>query len=518
MQYSYLELAQLLISQIQSQQYRVGERLPSVRALAKMYQLSPSTAVRCYRHLENSGFIHAQSKSGMYVADWKLLHSQNNIPQAKAGLNSTAGAIQLPRNKAAIVLTQQASPRGDALPSKHRVAPPAYEELMSLQHRMSQLYELTEQPLKWQLHLASADPNWYACNKLAKLLKQALVLHPHLIGQYPNGSGWPELKQALSQWMRSFGLDLSENELLITNGSTEATSLALQAVAQPGDCIAVESPVYFGVLQTIEKLGLKAIEIPCNAGTGLSLEALEYALEHQGSIKAVVAMSSFQNPTGSCMPDNHKKKLLKLIEKHQIMLIEDDVFGDLSHQVERPAPIKVWDKHERVIYIGSCSKSLAPGFRIGWIAGGRYHAAIKSLKLSYSLVSPLLEQVALAEFIKGGDMALHLRQLRQRLASNVGLAVKAVAQYFPYGTKVISPAGGWWLWLELPPSISSLSLLKLAIANSISFTPGMVFTNTGKLNHHLRINYARPWAEIEMALQELGQLAHQQSINSNQHN
>lgn len=478
MQYSYLELAEHLKREISAGRYRIGERLPSVRSYAEAQRVSAATAVRCYRHLESLGLVEARSKSGMYVADWE------------------AQRINLDQVRKASVNTQ--------------VPPLEFDKLVSLQHRMTQLYALTAQPLQLGLHLANAAAPWYPCEELARIGQRLLRKDALALGTYPTGTGLPAFKTALVNWLAHCGLDLQPQDILITNGSTEALNVALRAVAQPGDAVIVESPVYFGLLQMIENLGLKAVEIPCVPGSGISLEALEYALEHHAGVRAVVAMPNFQNPLGCVMPEKNKRRLLKLVEQYDIALIEDDVFGDLSHQQERPQPVKAWDKHGRVIYCGSCSKSLAPAFRVGWVAAGRYQARIESLKLSNSLVTPLFEQAVLAEYLQSGALPSHLRKLSARLSANVPLALDAVQRYFPAGTQVLSPAGGWWLWMELPKQVDSLALLRLSVGQGIAFTPGTLFSNSAKYAHFMRLNIGRPWGrEMEQGIKTLGKLVRQ---------
>lgn len=482
-QHSYLQLAQQVRRDIAQRRYAPGERLPSVRSLAAAQGVSVATVVRCYRHLEALGAVQARHKSGMYVAE----------PSASP---ARAGGAATPARAGA----DRAAP-----------APPVeFDRLVSLEHRMTQLYALTtQQPLQWGLHLANAAPAWYPTEALARIAQRLLRSQPEMLGAYPTGSGLPELRAELAGWMATYGLDLQPDELLVTNGSTEALNVALRAVARPGDAVVVESPVYFGLLQMLGNLGLRAIELPCTPGEGMSLEALEYALEHQSGVRAVVAMPNFQNPLGHTMPDRNKRRLLRLVEQHDLALIEDDVFGDLSHTPHRPQPVKAWDRHGRVIYCGSSSKSLAPAFRLGWASGGRWHARMESLKLSTSLAAPWLEQAVMADFLRTGGLQPHLRRLRERLAQTTPRAAEAVRKYFPAGTRVHSPAGGWWLWLELPEPVDALALLRLAVAQGIAFTPGALFsTHTAKYASYLRLNIARPWTrELEQAVRRLGQLA-----------
>ncbi len=479
MQHSYRQIAEQLNQLIRSHQYQIGERLPSVRTFADQHHVSVSTVLRCYRYLESIGMIEARAKSGMYVADWKTRHT--TIP------GTTHVKSQQPETRVI-----------------------EYDKLRSLQHRMTELYSLTDQPLQWRLHLASAAPEWYPTKEMSKIAQTILRQCPEILGEYPTGTGLAALKEQLVCWLATFSLDVQTSELLITNGSTEALSVALRAVAQAGDTIVVESPVYFGLLQVIENLGMKAIAVPCIEDQGMSMEALDYVLEHQTGLKAIVVMPNFQNPLGCTMPDKNKKHLLRLAEQYDLAVIEDDVFADLSPQTERPKPIKAWDKHGRVIYCGSCSKSMAPGFKVGWVAGGRHHAKIASLKLSHSLVTPLFEQAVLAEFMQTGALHAHLRKLRERLAANIPAANLALRTYFPLGTRLVSSAGGWWIWIALPQQVDALVLLRRAVAMGLSFTPGALFSNSEKFSHYLRLNIARPWGrEMELGMKLLGELVHE---------
>jgi len=406
LQHSYLQLAQQVRRDITLKRYAPGERLPSVRALAAAQGVSVATVVRCYRHLEALGVVQARHKSGMYVAEPAPVRA---APGAKDGADPSGGPGLQARARPA-------------------VPPPVeFDRLVSLEHRMTQLYALTtQQPLQWGLHLANAAPAWYPTEALARIAQRLLRSQPEMLGAYPTGSGLPALRTELAGWMATYGLDLQPDELLVTNGSTEALNVALRAVTRPGDAVVVESPVYFGLLQMLGNLGLRAIELPCTPGEGMSLEALEYALEHQSGVRAVVAMPNFQNPLGHVMPDRNKRRLLRLVEQHDLALIEDDVFGDLSHTPHRPQPVKAWDRHGRVIYCGSSSKSLAPAFRLGWTSGGRWHARMESLKLSTSLAAPWLEQAVMAEFMRSGGLQPHLRRLRERLAQTTPRAAEAV--------------------------------------------------------------------------------------------
>ncbi len=479
MQHTYLQIARALQTDIEAARYAVGEKLPSVRQYAQAMGVSPSSVTRCYRHLEALGYVTTRLKSGMYVADWKASFApqRNTTPMAQAS--------ELPAFE--------------------------FQKLASVQDRLSQLHALTAQTLRLGLHLANATAAWYPCEALARIGQRLLRSQPELLGSYPTGTGLPALKMELVRHLGLGGQDLTPDDLLITHGGTEAMQLALRAVTQPGDTVVVESPVYFGLLQMIEGLGLKALEVPSSVhGQGISVEALAYALEHNTAIKAIVVMPSFQNPLGTQMPPSAKRQLIRLSQQHQVSLIEDDVFGDLSPDSERPQPLKAWDKLGHVIYCGSASKSISPAFRLGWIAAGRHQSRVNALKLSSTLSTPVFEQHVLAAYFQSGALPAHLRNLRQRLQSCIRPATEAVKKYFPTGTKITSPIGGWWLWLELPEPFDTMPLLHLSVPLGIGFAPGGLFSTSSKFAHCMRVNIGRPWdREMDQGFKTLGSLAKQ---------
>jgi DNA-binding transcriptional MocR family regulator len=487
MQHTYLQIARTLQTAIEADRYAVGEKLPSVRQYAQAMGVSMSSVTRCYRHLEALGYVTTRLKSGMYVADWKAFAPQRQT-------TSMTQASDLPAFE--------------------------FQKLASVQDRLSQLHALTAQPLRLGLHLANATAAWYPCEALARIGQRLLRSQPELLGSYPTGTGLPALKMELVRHLGLGGQDLTLDDLLITHGGTEAMQLALRAVTQPGDTVVVESPVYFGLLQMVEGLGLKALEVPSTVhGQGISVEALAYALEHNSAIKAIVVMPSFQNPLGTQMTPAAKHQLIRLSQQYQVSLIEDDVFGDLSPDSERPQPLKAWDKLGDVIYCGSASKSISPAFRLGWIAAGRHQSRVNALKLSSTLSTPVFEQHVLATYFQSGALPAHLRTLRQRLQSCIQPATEAVKKYFPIGTKVTRPIGGWWLWIELPEPFDTMALLHLSVPLGIGFAPGGLFSTSSKFAHCMRLNIGRPWdREMEQGFKTLGSLAKQLMTPKNKPN
>jgi DNA-binding transcriptional MocR family regulator len=305
------------------------------------------------------------------------------------------------------------------------------------------------------------------------------------------------------------GVPLAERELVITNGAMEALNLCLQAVTQPGDVVVVESPTFYAALQALERLHLKAVEVATDPREGVDLDALAALLERQ-PVAACWFMPSFQNPLGALMPPERKQALVALLARHQVPLIEDDVYGELHAGARRPPPAKAFDREGGVLHCSSFSKCLAPGYRVGWAAAGRFAPAVERLKMSSSLATAIPPQLALVDYLGQGGYDRHLRRLREALATQQQRALRLVERHFPVGTRVTRPLGGYFLWLELPPSVDALALHHRAMAHHISTAPGVLFSADHRFTHHLRLNVGHPGdARFDAALRRLGELAHE---------
>jgi DNA-binding transcriptional MocR family regulator len=278
-------------------------------------------------------------------------------------------------------------------------------------------------------------------------------------------------------------------------------------VAKAGDIIAIESPAFFGTLQAIESLGMQALEIPSDPDTGISLEALALALE-RWPVKAVAVVGNFSNPTGSLMPDSHKSRLVKMLAGRDIPLIEDDIYADLAHGRERPRSAKAYDRDGNVLLCSSFSKTIAPGYRVGWIVPGRWRQVVEHLKYVGTMANATLPQLAMADYLADSRYERHLVRVRRAYADRLARVQSAINRYFPAGTRASRPKGGFVLWVELPEGTDTMTLYEKALAAGISFTPGRLFSPQGKYGNCLRLAAALPWdARVEGALAELGRLA-----------
>lgn len=466
----YRQIAADLAARLDRGEWPAGTRLPPVRQLARTCGVSPLTALQAYRWLEEQQRVVARERSGFY-------------------------ATGVPRHDPQLAVDP-------------RPALPAPGTWVHIDDRVANLLTLSNAPLDVAFHMAEAEDALYPHAELARRLQHCLARDPSLIGAHLPQAHASLLRDGLVRLAAGWQLQLPADRLMLTNGSTEAIQLALRALTRPGDVVAVETPVYFGLLQTLESLGLKALEIPCTPEHGISLEALEFALRHGPAIRCLVVVPNFQNPTGALMPDDHKRRLIELARRHALPVIEDDVFGDLYYGSERPTPLKAWDRDGGIVYCSSFTKSFAPALRLGWVSGGRWHRRMERLKVSNSYVTSALLQATLADCLASGVYQRQAEQLRRHLARQSRALADAVLSAFPHGTSLIRPQGGMLLWVCCPERVDTLQLLHQALAHSVSFTPGQVFSAEPRFDRYLRLNVGHRWNDrTAAAVTLLGGLA-----------
>ncbi|WP_374109873.1 PLP-dependent aminotransferase family protein [Pelomonas sp. CA6] len=463
----YQQLADDLADAIRSGLLRSGERLPSVRETCALRAVSPSTVFQAYGLLETEGLIEARPRSGYYVRAPRR-PARSTPEAAKARDEATPVAItDLVFALLGAAGDEHVVPLGSAFPAAH-------------------LFPFAE--------LARSGA------RAMRRLKPAQVTGALTAGD-------PGLRAQLLHRYAAHGVPLADDELLMTNGAMEALNLCLQAVTRPGDVVVVESPTFYTALQALERLQLKAVEVATDPQGGVELAALEALLQRQ-KVAACWLMPSFQNPLGALMTPQRKQALVALLARHQVPLIEDDVYGELYAPGRRPPPAKAFDREGLVLHCSSFSKCLAPGYRVGWAAAGRFAPAVQRLKMMGSLASSLPPQLALADYLAQGAYERHLRRLRSALTEQRLHALRLVERHFPAGTRVTRPAGGYFLWLELPPQVDALALHHQAMAQGISTAPGPLFSADGRFGHHLRLNVGHPGdPRFDPALRRVGELA-----------
>jgi DNA-binding transcriptional MocR family regulator len=324
---------------------------------------------------------------------------------------------------------------------------------------------------------------------------------------YDNILGCMELREQIARLSLDSGCQLTAEDIVITTGCHEALSASIHAICEPGDIVAVDSPSFHGAMQTLKGLGMKALEIPTDPITGISLEALELALE-QWPIKVIQLTPNCNNPLGYIMPEARKRALLVLAQRFDVAIIEDDVYGDLAYSYPRPRTIKSFDEDGRVLLCSSFSKTLAPGLRIGWVAPGRYLDRVLHMKYISTGSTATQPQIAIAEFLKNGHFEPHLRRMRTQYQRNRDLILEWVSRYFPAGTRASRPQGSFMLWVELPEGFDTLKLNRVLVEQGVQVAVGSIFSASGKYRNCLRMNYgAKPTPQIEEAVRKVGAAA-----------
>jgi DNA-binding transcriptional MocR family regulator len=315
-----------------------------------------------------------------------------------------------------------------------------------------------------------------------------------------------DLRQAIARRSFTWGGALHADELVITDGATEALNLCLRAVTRPGGTVLVQEPGYYGILRSLEFLNLKMIAIPCHAETGIDLHDLEEACSRL-PVQACVLVSNFNNPTGASLDSHKKKKIAAFAYKNRIPVIEDDIYGDIFFDHSRPDTIKTYDKHGWVLLCQSFSKSLFPGFRIGFCAPGRFRYEVARFKSMNNGATANFTQRVLGELLRSGVYDRHLQQFRKELEKNLLQTLRLVEQHFPAGTKLTRPRGGLVIWVELPDHADGVYLQEAAFQADIGLAPGEIFSASGGYKNYIRLSYCSLWSpQTERALAKLGAL------------
>ena len=461
--FRYEEVAEQVKQLINEGTYRPGDRIPSVRQMSQQKGISISSVLQAYLLLESRGLIEARPQSGYYVSS----PARVNLPEPEAS-----------------------SPGLD--PSQ-----------VNLHDLVMMVMRDSLNPGLAQLGAAMPNLELLPTERMNRIMARLARKASQEMHQYQLPPGIENLRVQIARRAVNSGCHLSPNDIVITSGGTEAIDLCLHAVCSPGDIVAIESPMYFGTLQIIEVHGLRALEIPTNPRDGINLGALQFAIEHN-PIKAVLTISNFSNPLGSCIPDEKKKELVELLSRYDIPLIDNNVSGELYFTEKRPSSTKAFDKKGLVMLCSSFSKDISPSLRVGWVAPGRYKNAVEWLSFTLNAATATLPQMAIAEFLESGGYDHQLRRIRREYANNVAMLSQAVTRTFPAGTRVTRPSGGYVLWVQLPEQVDSLELYSLAQKAGITIAPGYRLSPTNQFYNFIRLNAAAWNLSIERALEKLG--------------
>lgn len=460
----YLKIANTIQEQIFSETLKIGDKLPSIRAFQKLHNVSMNTIKQAFLELESKSLIESRPKSGFYVS--------------------------------------KTSNRKLLIPSMNKLK--LSEQKMTSEDLITKVFDSLSDKDITRFSIGVPDPSLLPIAKLNKGLAKVVRNLAESGTSYEPVQGSANLRRNVAKWAIVLEGKLTEDDFVTTSGAMNAIFNCLMAVTKRGDTIAVESPVYFGIIQIAQNMGLNIIELPTHPTTGVDLEALKKVIH---KVDVCCFMSNFSNPLGSLMPDANKKELVKLLTYHNIPLIEDDLYGNLFFGTVRPKPCKYYDEAGIVMWCGSVSKTLAPGYRVGWVAPGKFKDKIIRQKMAQTVCMPSLYQEVIADFLEHGRYDHHLRTLRSTLYTNSLNFQRTIEDHFPENTKISQPQGGSFLWLELDKSIDTAVLYDKAIQQKIGFAPGRIFTQHDQYNNCMRLNFGLEWKEkVELDLKRLGQL------------
>ncbi|QTF07441.1 PLP-dependent aminotransferase family protein [Brenneria izadpanahii] len=450
----YQQLAETFATAIHQGTWSPGSRLPAIRRVAGSHHVSVNTVLNAWRILEDRGLIEARPQSGYFV--------RGRLPP--------------------LTKTRQ---------HRARVISPSSDKL----DLIDSVFAAQKHPDYLNISLACPQSSdFYPSAKIGRITASLLRRQPEMIGRYALPPGSERLRREVARRAMESGMALSSGDITVTHGCMEALQLALRAVTRPGDCVGLETPTYFYLFPLLASLGLKTVEIPTSPQRGLSLDALELLLSEQ-RLQAIVAMPNVQNPLGCSMTLEDKKRLAKLVNDYQVPLIEDGLYGELQFSWPLSPAVKAFDCDGWVIYCSSFTKTLAPDFRIGWMAAGRFSATVARLKSVSSMAESALLSETLAQFLESGGYDHHLRSLRRRYAAQLDEARGLIARHFPQGTRATQPQGGFVFWLEMPGNVDGVALFHRLLQEKISVTPGALYTLSDRCQHAIRLSCCYPFDE-----------------------
>lgn len=468
----YEIVAQRIEKLVESGVLTSGEKLPSVRAMASQSGFSMMTVLEGYRLLEDKGFIESRPQSGYYLRP----------PYLRSGK-----AMQKP-------------------PRANIVKFPLTNRRVAVSQRASFLARNASRVDTIPLGSGYAAPDFFPSRELSIRVAKTIRNNPLESNRYLLDGGDVSLRKELARWMIESGCEVDPQEIIVTSGASQALLFALKALCKPGDSVAVESPGYYGFYNLLEYLDLNAVEIPCDPLEGISLEDVEEASWNK-NIKCLLTSANLSNPTGATIPEESKRKLVNICSAKRIPIIEDDTYGDLVFEGRRRRSLKSYSE-ENVIYIGSLSKTVAPGYRIGWLAPGNHFDNIMREYRINLFAANLPTQMGVAAFLREKGMRHQLQKVKNKLRENMSLFLNQIAEYFPAGTETSHPEGGHFLWVKLANGSSSEELATRALKEGISIAPGLLFSSQQHYQEFFRINTGIPWSdEIAAAVKFLGRAA-----------
>lgn len=463
----YETLVDQIREQIKNNIWRVGDKLPSLRKQTETTGMSLMTVLHAYQVLESQGWIVSHARSGYFVAP-KI---QNSNPISK---------------------------RSNATVSK--------AEEIDINDFVFDVLKANRTPYTVDFGSVYPDPSLYPRNQVNKSLTSAVGHMPtsSALDNLPPGN--KGLRQIIAKRYAAEGMNVHPDEIVITAGALEALNLSLQAVTQAGDWVVVESPTFYGALQSLQRLNLRALSIRTHPTDGIDLDSLEDALKSH-TVKACWLMTNQQNPLGCTLSNDKKARLMALLAEYNVYLIEDDVYSELYYGSQKPLPAKAFDQNGMTMHCSSFSKTLVAGFRIGWVAAGKMALPIQKLQMMSTLSASAPIQLALEKYLSARNYENHLRQLRRKLEQRKFAVWQMLCAEMPASVNINYSEGGYFLWIELPDHVDATVLYQQASKENISIAPGRMFSLNNEFDHCFRLNSSFECSLIqERAIKRLAEL------------
>jgi DNA-binding transcriptional MocR family regulator len=473
----YLQIRDRLSRLIKSGALQPGDRLPSIRCLAESLQVNKLTIIEAYNVLEADGIISARQGSGYFV---------NSIPLPSANLKSTFAPAQN------VVIPEQGR---------------------------SSFFDMYTATVRAQTQPGIIN---FSCGyphppkDIDLIARRALRQAPDTLFKYDLPQGQLTLRKQIAQMLIQQGMEVSADDLIITNGSEQALSLAMHYYLNPGDWVIVETPTYFGAIAILENIGAKIIGIPMTA-RGMNLELLEQYLKSHRP-KLIYTISTLHNPTGITTTQTHRQRLIALAEKYECPILEDNAYEGLNFE-PAPAPIKAFDNHDLVTFLGTFSKTLMPGLRVGYmVVTGKHFQAMIERKLLHDFHTSTISQAIVSEYLASGHLRRHLNRLRTENLHSRNVMLAALERYFPREARWTVPNGGLFLWVQLPDNIPIPAIRAEALAQNVLVSCPSVFFPDKQGYPAMRLTFCLSPEEIEQGISVLGKLlvSYQQSAISYQ--
>lgn len=355
------------------------------------------------------------------------------------------------------------------------------------------------------------DPALFPFEGILKAAKKVLKEEPVLALQYGMTQGKEDLRETIVELMKREGVETDAGSISITHGSQQGISLTSMLFLNPGDVVLTENPSYLGAFSAYRPYEIDFVGVDGDKD-GMFMDDLEAKIRANGKVKMIYIIPNFQNPTGRTWSLERRKALIEVADRYDLPIVEDNAYGELRFDGERIPSIKSLDTEGRVLYLGSFSKVLAPGLRVGWLCSSKEIAPkFEYLKYGADLQNTELSQMIIQTFLRENDLDDHLNKIKEVYKRRRDRMINEIKHSFPGKAKYYHPEGGMFVWVELPSHINTRELLKKAVAKKVAFVPGGSFYPAGDCESSMRLNFSTMEDDkIAEGIRILGELLHEE--------